>query len=84
MDFEFNVFDKGGGYNVILGRDFGQHIRINVLNKIRTFEWDKVEIPMVSRGHWTGDKIKKFHNECRMIRKEEANKAEVLDTKYEG
>ena len=38
---------------------------------------------MVLRGHWTGNKIKKIHEECRMIRKDEANKAEVLDEKYE-
>ena len=83
VDFEFSMFDKGGGYDIILGRYFGQQIGINVLNKSQTFEWDEVEIPMVPRGYWTGNKIKTFHEECRMIRKEEANKAEVLDAKYE-
>ena len=47
VEFEFSVFKKNGEYDIILGRDFGQTLGINVINKSRTFEWDNVEIPMV-------------------------------------
>ena len=51
VEYGFSVFKKGGGYEAILGRGFGQTLGINVLNKSKTFEWDNVEIPMVPRGH---------------------------------
>ena len=69
IEFNFHVFKKGGEYNAILGRDFGQTLRTNVLDKSRTFEWDHVEIPMASRGHWTDDKIDEFHEECKTARR---------------
>ena len=68
IEFNFHVFKKCRGYDVILGRDFGQTLGINMLNQSRTFEWDHVKIPMVSRGNWTGDKIDEFYEEYKTAR----------------
>ena len=76
------MFEKGDGYDVILGRDFGQDLGINILNDRKMFQWDEVEIPMVPRGHWNGEKVENFHEECKSKKVEEANKDEILDTKY--
>ena len=38
---------------------------------------------MVPRGHWTGEKIDEFHGEYKTARSEEADRAEILDAKYE-
>ena len=83
VDFKFTVFSGEGGYDAIIGRDFGHSVEINVLNKNKTFEWDNVEIPMVSRVHWTGEHIEEFHEECKVTRREELRRAEILDAKYE-
>ena len=37
---------------------------------------------MVPRGHWTGKKIEEFHEECKSIKTQELNRAEILDAKY--
>ena len=35
-----------------------------------------------SKGHWNGEKIENFYEECKSKKVEEANKDETLDTKY--
>ena len=85
VDFEFNLFEKEKcGYDFILGRDFGQGLGINVLNDSKTFGWDKVEILMVPRGYWNDQRIENFHEECKLLRKQESHKAEILDAKYDA
>ena len=55
-----------------------------MLNKSKTFKWDNVDIPMVERGCCDEDKIDTFHaSKKKSIPKEDANKAEILDAKYE-
>ena len=66
-----------------MGRDFGKYLRINILIKNKTFGWDGVEIPIVTREYWTGDKIDRFHEECKSNRREEAHRVEILDAKYD-
>ena len=59
----FSMFRGGSIYDVILGRDSGQYLGINVHNKNKTSEWDTVEVPKIPIGHWTQDKINRFHEE---------------------
>ena len=83
VDFEFNVFKKGGDYDLFLGRDFAAEFGIILDYKSKMFAWDGVEIPMMPRGYWNDEKINDFHEECKAQLKEEANKTEILDAKYE-
>ena len=54
VDFSFNLFkpSETDRYGVILGRDFGQSLGIDVKNSTKTFSWDQVKVPMVQRNHW--------------------------------
>ena len=37
---------------------------------------------MVPRGHWSGEKIERFYEECKLNRTEESNRPEILDANY--
>ncbi len=83
IDFEFNFFKKGGDNDIFLGRDFATKFEISFNYKTKMFEWDGVEIPMVTRGHWNDQKIKEFYEECKINLAAKSNKKEILDAKYE-
>ena len=61
---ELNLFTKeqNDRYDLVLGRDFGQALGINVLNKSKTFEWDNIESFIITRGHWHDQNIVLFHD----------------------
>ena len=71
---EYNVFEKGDRYDVILGRDLGQDLGINILSDRKMFQWDEIEFPMVPRGYWNGEKIESSMKNVNPKRVEEANK----------
>ena len=68
---------------MVLCRDFGHKLEINVLNDSKIFTWDIFEVPMVTRGNWTENRIDNFYGECIQVRKDELIKAEIVDAKHE-
>ena len=59
---EMNQFGraKEDPYDFIFGRKFLQNIKLDIKSSTRTFAWDEIEIPMVSRGHWNNTSIGNF------------------------
>jgi hypothetical protein len=93
VDFNFNLFkpSETDRYGVILGRDFGQSLGIDVKNSTKTFSWDQVEVPMVQRNHWSEKAMKAYYqsrgyaktnNDSKTIQ-EDVRASEILDAKYE-
>ena len=50
---EFHLFtpSPGNKYDVIIGRDILQEMRIKILNSTESFKWDGIEVHMVPRGY---------------------------------
>ena len=59
---EMNMFEKAkeDPYGFNLGQNFLQDIKLDIKNSTCTFDWNKIEIPMVQRGHWNNTSIGNF------------------------
>lgn len=53
VDAEFHLFSKSPKekYDFILGRDFLQHVGLDILNSKQVFAWGGIEVDMLPRGH---------------------------------
>ena len=84
VDATFHLFNKqvNDYYSFILGRDFCQNIRLDVLNSEKAFLWDGIQVKMVPRGHWTQAAIKGFWDHEGERKEELESKEEILEAKY--
>ena len=57
-----NIFEgvKEDPYDFILRRNFLLDIKLDIKSSTRTFAWDEIEIPIVSREHWNKTSVGNF------------------------
>ena len=62
VNAEFHLFSKApkDKYDFILGRDFLQHVGLDIINSKQVFAWGGIEVDMLPRGHWDPTSIGKF------------------------
>lgn len=62
VDAEFHLFKKTpkDKYDFILGRDFLQHIGLDIINSKHVFAWGGIEVDMLLRRYWNPTSINKF------------------------
>ena len=82
VSFEAHTFekDKEERYELILGRDFMQSIRLNMFYNFMQFQWGGIKLSIVRRGFWKKSTMRGFqHFNNNKISK---NEIYLLDVNY--
>ena len=72
--------NENNRYDIIISRDLFQELGIDILNSSKSFKWDGIEVPMVSRGHWSKMKISEFWKQEKNSELDED--AEIVATRH--
>ena len=57
---------------MIMGRKLLQELGIDILNSEKKFRWDKIEVDMVPKGHWTQSNLRRWSKTLKFSGKEES------------
>jgi hypothetical protein len=80
----FHMFNKKqeDTYDIIIGQDILTAIGFNILYASNKFEWENIQVDMVSRGHWLPEKISSFWKKYKAAQ-EESNITIIKPAEYQ-